>query len=210
MENLLVGVGIAIILFSLWKDWANETTLYKEKEESRRLLRELIHAKKEVRVLLDQLETVSEKIVDEISFGLEEIKLQVSSAVENRSEKDDTNLNPDNVPEKTAASRLPKKLRLAKASSPSDVNTASLIPEKTAAPRKQKAVDNKKQKEPVIEKELSEKEPNEKQLPPKHQMVYAMAEMGYSDEDIAKQMKIGKGEVSLLLQLKRKGEEGNV
>ncbi|MHB9093677.1 MAG: DUF6115 domain-containing protein, partial [Eubacteriales bacterium] len=47
------------------------------------------------------------------------------------------------------------------------------------------------------------------EIPPKHQMVYAMAKMGYSEEDIAKQMKIGRGEVRLILQLKRKGEEAN-
>lgn len=47
------------------------------------------------------------------------------------------------------------------------------------------------------------------EVPPKHQMVYAMAKLGYSEEDIAKQLSIGRGEVRLILQLKRKGEEAN-
>ena len=47
------------------------------------------------------------------------------------------------------------------------------------------------------------------EVPPKHQMVYAMAKLGYSEADIAKQLSIGRGEVRLILQLKRKGEEAN-
>lgn len=170
MDKLLVAAGIAIIVFILWRDWVKETTLQIEKEDDRKLLGELAEARKEVQVLLEQLETASKKIVDEISFGLQEIKLQVASAV-------DISDNPE----------------------------VSKAPAKTETPKTQKAVEAKSKSDASLVKV-----PHENEIPPKHQMVYAMADLGHTEEDIAKQMKIGKGEVSLLLQLRRRGEEGNV
>ncbi len=181
MDKLLVAAGIAIIIFILWKEWAKEATLQKEKEDGRLLLNELADARREVQILLDQLETASEKIVDEISYGLEEIKIQVSSAIE---KPDDEAAAGNNKDEKTI-----KKSKVLK-------RTRS---ENSSKKEKSKQTSAQKAQSAVV-----------KEVPPKHQMVYAMADMGHTEDDIAKQMKIGKGEVSLLLQLRRKGEEGDV
>lgn len=43
----------------------------------------------------------------------------------------------------------------------------------------------------------------------KHQDVYALSDLGYSPEEIARKLAIGKGEVALILELKFKGEEVN-
>lgn len=44
------------------------------------------------------------------------------------------------------------------------------------------------------------------EISPKHQMVYSLANLGNSEAEIAQKMNIGKGEVSLILQLKAKDE----
>lgn len=192
MDKLLVAAGIIIIIFVFWKDWTRESTLQKEKEDGRLLLGELADARREVQILLEQLETVSEKIVDEISYGLEEIKIQVSSAVEKRTDVEESDA--DTREGKTGSSRVVKRLRSGKAA----------VSGQTAGSKRQR-------EKPKNEQNSSPgKDTYEKDILPKHKMVYAMADMGHTEEDIAKQMKIGKGEVTLLLQLRQKGVEDSV
>lgn len=165
MNNLLVIAGIAIIIIALWRDRGKENSLQKDIEDQRKLLGEITDAKKEIRILLSQLEAASDKIVDEIANGLKEIEAQVASSYEQGKSVENTGNNKQKGRFRTI--RSPQRQR---------VDTAS----------------------------------ESNQLQPKHLLVYNLAEMGYSEEEIAKELKMGKGEVSLLLQLRRKGEEGNV
>lgn len=203
MDNWLILLGILIIALALWKERKKENHITSEVNNYKQIRDELVTAKKEVQVLMEQLEAASEKIVEEISVGLEEIKHhseQLAVTADTTVEEFSTN-------DVTEQGKEP---------------VAREIPEFEAAPVKKKVPPIKKKADNTIvfpsqkskhwnkEAAATNEHPALSTPPPKQQMVYAMATMGYTEEEIARQMKIGKGEVSLMLQLKRKGEKENV
>lgn len=212
MDYLLVTFGIAIIIFALWSDRLKEVNQKKNLDNYKQLQSDLEDSKKEVEVLLQQLEAASERIVEEISFGLEEIESTAQKLAANMSPEKitadtvqiSTGENYDEV-EVEKATHSQSMLRTnAETSVQVNGRTGRNAANNTVVFPTLKGIENKQKNSAEIKQSH-----NLEQMPPKHQMVCSMAKMGYSEEDIAKQMSIGKGEVRLILKLKRKGEEAN-
>lgn len=213
MVNLLIVIGIIFVGLSFWRGKVQSAQQQEEFEGLKQIRDELVEAKKEVGTLLEQIEVVSEKVVQEISAKVEEAKLlekeDNSSAIIEEDEEQDEPEEQDYDDEYTdEPADLDLAVRKALLNSPvtlrQKTNARDAAKSKTIMfPRRKNMFDDEQrltvsQSQPVTEPS------------PKHQMVYAMAKLGYSEDEIAKQLKIGKGEVKLILQLKRKGEEANV
>lgn len=208
MDYLLVTSGIALIIYALWRDRLKDDKQKKELDRYKQIQSELADAKKEVNVLLQQLEAASERIVEEISFGLEEIESTGQVWVDKMYRQspvltEDISLNENNDEvDKEVETKITLKPNPPTVL-PQNSRTSKNISGKTVVFPTVKNNENK-------QKSFSEmSRSSQEQMPPKHQMVCSMAMMGYSEEEIAKQMSIGKGEVRLILKLKRKGEEAN-
>jgi len=213
LVNLLIVIGIIFVGLSFWRGKVQSAQQQEEFEGLKQIRDELVEAKKEVGTLLEQIEVVSEKVVQEISAKVEEAKLlekeDNSSAIIEEDEEQDEPEEQDYDDEYTdEPADLDLAVRKALLNSPvtlrQKTNARDAAKSKTIMfPRRKNMFDDEQrltvsQSQPVTEPS------------PKHQMVYAMAKLGYSEDEIAKQLKIGKGEVKLILQLKRKGEEANV
>ncbi|PKM47595.1 MAG: hypothetical protein CVV03_02340 [Firmicutes bacterium HGW-Firmicutes-8] len=213
MVNLLIVIGIIFVGLSFWRGKVQSAQQQEEFEGLKQIRDELVEAKKEVGTLLEQIEVVSEKVVQEISAKVEEAKLlekeDNSSAIIEEDEEQDEPEEQDYDDEYTdEPADMDLAVRKALLNSPvtprQKTNARDAAKSKTIMfPRRKNMFDDEQrltvsQSQPVTEPS------------PKHQMVYAMAKLGYSEDEIAKQLKIGKGEVKLILQLKRKGEEANV
>ena len=219
MVNLLIVIGIIFVGLSFWRGKVQSAQQQEEFEGLKQVRDELVEAKKEVGTLLEQIEVVSEKVVQEISAKVEEAKLlekeDNSSAIIEEDEEQDEQDEQDELEEQDyddeytdEPADMDPAVRKALLNSPvtprQKTNARDAAKSKTIMfPRRKNMFDDEQrltvsQSQPVTEPS------------PKHQMVYAMAKLGYSEDEIAKQLKIGKGEVKLILQLKRKGEEANV
>jgi len=213
LVNLLIVIGIIFVGLSFWRGKVQSAQQQEEFEGLKQIRDELVEAKKEVGTLLEQIEVVSEKVVQEISAKVEEAKLlekeDNSSAIIEEDEEQDEPEEQDYDDEYTdEPADMDLAVRKALLNSPvtprQKTNARDAAKSKTIMfPRRKNMFDDEQrltvsQSQPVTEPS------------PKHQMVYAMAKLGYSEDEIAKQLKIGKGEVKLILQLKRKGEEANV
>jgi len=213
LVNLLIVIGFIFVGLSFWRGKVQSAQQQEEFEGLKQIRDELVEAKKEVGTLLEQIEVVSEKVVQEISAKVEEAKLlekeDNSSAIIEEDEEQDEPEEQDYDDEYTdEPADMDLAVRKALLNSPvtprQKTNARDAAKSKTIMfPRRKNMFDDEQrltvsQSQPVTEPS------------PKHQMVYAMAKLGYSEDEIAKQLKIGKGEVKLILQLKRKGEEANV
>ena len=221
MTNLLLVLGIAFLGLALWKGRVNSAEEQKELNEYRQLRNELLEAKKEVGSLLGQLEQVSERVVEEITSKVREYKSlevldnyrrnETPPILSGKTESSETEilmLNDDDeeyedenddaqvcLAEEVVRHSVERMRETTRSRSAVKGKTIIFPRAKGTADVKNDAATGKKE--------------SASETPPKHQMVYAMSKLGYSEEEIAKQMKIGKGEVNLMLQLKRKGEEAN-
>lgn len=193
MSNLLLILGIIFIGLALFKGRAQSAGESKDLAEFRQVRDELLEAKKEVGSLLEQLEQVSERIVEEITAKVKEVKKLEVRDVPRSTE---SNMH-------QAGTEAEQELRQSIAQMRESSRTRESRSGKTIMFPRVKGAVNAKPSDHDEKKEIV------REMPPKHQMVYAMSQLGYSEDEIAKQMKIGKGEVSLMLQLKRKGEEAN-
>jgi len=193
-------VGMIFVGLAFWKGKAQSAARQKELQEFKKVKEDLLEAKKEVGALLGSLETVSENVVEEITALVEEYK----TIEKEKPENDDSGPpegpgEPDSISDRT--------------DQPEVTGTGGEVPsQETAGPQgtAKTIMFPRLQVNPARKKTVSPgKSENETELPAKHQMVYALANLGYTVDEIAKQMKTGKGETMLILQLKRKGEEVN-
>lgn len=213
MVNLLIVIGIIFVGLSFWRGKVQSAQQQEEFEGLKQVRDELVEAKKEVGTLLEQIEVVSEKVVQEISAKVEEAKLlekeENSSAIivedEEQDELEEHDYDDEYTDEPADVDLAVRKALLNSPVTPRQkTNARDAAKSKTIMfPRRKNLFEDEQrltvsQSQPVTEPS------------PKHQMVYAMTKLGYSEDEIAKQLKIGKGEVKLILQLKRKGEEANV
>lgn len=250
MVNLLAAAGLVFIVLALWMGRNQAVRERLELDEYKKVRDELAETKKEVGSLLEQLEEVSERIVEEITATVEEVRdsKHAGDIVKAQGEDVSTDIDTQNTdtpdidkqdidgPEKKAIlsgdylgdyededemneneidrskpevivelTGKPTEIRTYHRGKPEvkpSINTKPGSAGKTILfPRK---VETYPEKPSGVNRNESGSE-----VPPKHQMVYAMAKLGYSEADIAKQLAIGRGEVRLILQLKRKGEEAN-
>ena len=210
MDYLLVTSGIAIIIFALWRDRLKEDKQKKVLDNYKQLQSDLAESKKEVDILLKQLESASERIVEEISFGLEEIESAAQKRAAQLSQEkspavaqnNSTNENNHEVEKEVVREDVKENVKensvqINERSGRNLANNTVVFPTLKSNENKQKNYTDIKQSN------------HQEQLPAKHPLVCSMASMGYSEEEIAKQMSIGKGEVSLILKLKGKGVEAN-
>lgn len=258
MVDILILVGIVCLALALWKGRTQSARERTEFQELMRVRADLLEAKKEVGSLLEQLEVVSERVVEEISAKVNEIRCSPQKhdtkereLLESQGgpEKIENNIadEPEEFGEEDFGEYLEEDLPEYTGNEPGDfveheddttdwegnetvvarnprnhnIMGATARPDSSGGPvQYAKPVDAKRMRGKTIifpgrKEDSNETRPatfrNEPapELSPKHQMVYAMAKLGYPEEEIAKQMKIGKGEVRLMLQLKRKGEEVN-
>ncbi|MBU7008297.1 hypothetical protein [Phosphitispora fastidiosa] len=211
MVYLFIFLGVIFIALAVWRGRVCDVIRQQEIQEYRQLKEDLRLARSDVEILLDQLENVSEKVVTDISAGIEEaellkdlnsgevsetdtgVALEADTGDANKADTGDANKADEG--EAFAA----KSRSLGVNSGPASVmtkkiNNTIMFPRTSALPADDTA---------------DTARPGLNQLPAKHQMVYAMERLGYPEDEIARQMNIGKGEVSLILQIKRKGEELN-
>ncbi|WP_418790208.1 hypothetical protein [Phosphitispora sp. TUW77] len=182
MSYLFIFLGAIFVGLAVWRGRVSDVIRQQEIQEYRQLKKDLRLARSDVEMLLDQLEAVSEKVVADVSAGIEEAEiikdLKILEVMEKEKEKEkpQNNSGPVSVTAKKTNNTIMFPRSFA---SPEDegASTASLV--------------------------------SKMELSAKHQMVYAMERLGYPEDEIARQMNIGKGEVSLILQIKRKGEELN-
>ncbi len=208
MVSLLIFIGILLVGLSFW---IGKTESARQQEEFRQLNQtreELLTAKKEVGTLLEQIETVSEKVVQEISARVEEAKL-LDKEQRIPEGTDEENVELDEEIEEEIDREIEEEI------DEGEKTRGSVLQMRKKAYSEETAMGKKIifpwRKDNFINKGHSAANKNlpANETPPKHQMVYAMDKLGYSSEEIAKQLKMGKGEVKLILQLKRKGEEVN-
>lgn len=205
MDNILVFTGIVMVGLALWKDRLRDIKRQKELQESIGIRDELLKVRKEGAVLLEQLEVASEKIVEEVSSGLEQIKWAKKEKNDYQSPFEGSISGNFGTPVENTIVKSTKEINLLNDFNPIEINqvTQKKSKNRTIMFPPNKGISEKNEKQ-------GDRDLSENRIPAKHQMVYAMARLGYSVDEIARQMKIGKGEVNLMLQLKRKGEEGNV
>jgi len=229
--DFLVAVGLVFVVLAFWKGRNQAARERKELEEYKRVKDELVETKKEVGSLLEQLETVSVKVVEEITSTVDEVRRSGKEVVpsdldakdvetpgnkpilsndnlgdyDSKNAPEESELDegiPELMVELTGRHTEKKTYHREKTEAKSRLNTKPGSNGKTILfPRKMETG-----KEKPVEVNYSE---SESEVSPKHQMVYAMERLGYPEDEIARQMNIGKGEVSLILQIKRKGEELN-
>jgi hypothetical protein len=229
--NFLAAVGLVFIMLALVKGRSQAARERQELDEYKKVRDELVETKKEVGSLLDQLEAVSERVVEEITATVDEARRSGKGAVpadvvlqdivtpenkdilsgdylgeyEDEIEIDPNEMDegtPEVIVELTGKPTAIKTYHREKTQVKSGINTKPSLTGKTFLfPRKIEGC--------VETPSAANHAESGPEVPPKHQMVYAMAKLGYSEADIAKQLTVGRGEVRLILQLKRKGEEAN-
>ncbi len=209
MVYLFIFLGVIFIGLAVWRGRVSDVIRQQEIQEYRQLKEDLRLARSDVETLLEQLENVSEKVVTDISAGIEEAEIfkDLNTGEVTETQKGETieadrgdAIRGDAI-EADKGDPIEAKPRPLEVNSgpPSAMtkktNNTIMFPRISASP----ADDAVGTARPVVKPEL----------PAKHQMVYAMERLGYPEDEIARQMSIGKGEVSLILQIKRKGEELN-
>lgn len=215
MVDFLAAAGIVFVILAFWKG-RNQAAREREKlDEYKRVRDELAETRREVGSLLEQLEAVSERVVEEITATVDEARRSVKDGSDDSSVDDDdqdengeNNENemdegtPEIIVELTGRpteiktyNRVKSQVRPGPNTKPGAAGKTILFPRIMESSPEKAAAANNSETAPVA--------------PPKHQMVYAMDKLGYSEQEIAKQLAVGRGEIRLILQLKRKGEEAN-
>lgn len=204
MVYLFIFLGVIFIGLAVWRGRVSDVIRQQEIQEYRQLKEDLRLARSDVETLLEQLENVSEKVVTDISAGIEEAEIfkDLNTGEVTETQKGET-IEADrgdaieaDKGDPIEAQPRPLEVNSGPASAMTKkTNNTIMFPRISASP----ADDAVGTARPVVKPEL----------PAKHQMVYAMERLGYPEDEIARQMNIGKGEVSLILQIKRKGEELN-
>jgi len=201
---LFIFLGVIFIALAVWRGRVSDVIRQQEIQEYRQLKEDLRLARSDVEMLLDQLENVSEKVVTDISAGIEEAEilkdLNLGEVTETHTGEAIEADKEDAIEADEGGTVETKSRSLEVNSGPASamtkkINNTIMFPRTSASP----ADDATGIARQVLKPEL----------PAKHQMVYAMERLGYPEDEIARQMNIGKGEVSLILQIKRKGEELN-
>lgn len=233
MANLLVTVGIIFVILAFWKGRNQSIRDRQELEEFKKVRDELAATKKEVDSLLEHLEAVSEKVVEEITAAAEEArrsdndkgdKQQKVSAGEYLDENLDNEADADaeddaedddddEKDEKVSSTHGQTGSSGSTGFSQAMTGIQAYAQHKKNTPRpagtgKTILFPRKPEGSPDRPSAAKHSEPDS-EVPPKHQMIYAMTKLGYPEEEIARQLNIGRGEVRLIMQLKRKGEEAN-
>lgn len=215
LVQLLGLLGIIIVGLTLWRDKDRQARQKEELKEFKNIRDDLLKARKDVENLLEQLEKTSEKIVGEITSKLEEMEdLEEINELEKKRKK-----------EEKKQEIIPQNLRnedIIQNEEKNEIIHKQDALKVTAAPSKSKAIPfptdkrssnnlsrNSNNKDIRMRNGNSNDDAKENGISPKQQMVYAMDKLGCSEEEIAKQTNMGKGEVRLILELKRKGEEHN-
>jgi hypothetical protein len=184
--EILISIGVLFILIALWRGKVQSAARERELNELKQVRKQLTEAKQEVNALLEQLEIVSERVVEDITAKVEEVKT-VKAELNNQTTRviQATEVIPTDIIEKEEVKTevQPK-------------NNTIIFPKIKKDSYKNHC------KIPDIEYP-----PNE--APSKQLMIFALAQLGYSPDDIAQHLKMGKGEVKLMLQLKLKGDEAN-
>lgn len=197
MVNFLAAAGLVFVILAFWLGRSQATREREELAEYKKIKDELGKAKIEVSSLLEQLKAVSEKVVEEITTTVHEtrrsIKETAVSAIETKG-PEQPNENYSGTLEPLDNHREPQAgpgLNIKSAS----VRKTILFPRKKERSSAKPGIVNPREAESDV--------------PVKHQLIYTMANLGYQEAEIAKQLDLGRGEVRLILQLKRKGEEVN-
>ncbi len=214
MVYLFIFLGVVFIGLAVWSGRVTEIRRQQEVQEFRRLHEDLKLARNDVEKLLDQLETVSEKVVADISASIEEAETLKDLKIYEDSEEDSgETVKVKSVPEEAHSGPAPDTAeqdnKTEKANNTEKSSNNGL--NKTKATGKNNTILFPRSSVPQggEQEGTSRSDSKPKEIPAKHQMVYAMERLGYPEDEIARQMNIGKGEVSLILQIKRKGEELN-
>ena len=212
MVYLFIFLGVIFIALAVWRGRVSDVIRQQEIQEYRQLKEDLRLARSDVEMLLDQLENVSEKVVTDISAGIEEAEIlkdlnlgevtetHTGEAIE-ADKEDAIEADEEDAIEADEGGTVEAKSRSLEVNSEpasamtKKINNTIMFPRNSASSADDAA---------SIARQVLKPE-----LPAKHQMVYAMERLGYPEDEIARQMNIGKGEVSLILQIKRKGEELN-
>ncbi len=211
MSDLLLLIGICLVIGSFWYGRKHVDA---ELHTLNKVKKEVSQAKEDVNLLIKELNEVSEQVVENIAGKIK--TLQESTTKE---------LNAQKTPIAPIAPNEPKEVEeppvahtsilVHSGSEPSDKvqKVVSILESRNKErerehyadimrkPGRKKEINQSKEPQPTVNPNLAKSA--------KHQAVYSLAELGYSTEQIAKQMSIGVGEVALILQLKHKGEEVN-
>ncbi|KNZ70855.1 hypothetical protein Tfer_0535 [Thermincola ferriacetica] len=189
MSDLLLLIGLILVIGSFWsRRRFNE----QEIKDLQKIKAEIVQAKEDVGSLMKELIGVSEQVVETISEKIKEAQVTVQNMPV---------INPDQCTRAEEENKTGKIISLYETRSKEKERDIKLQLAKKEVVQK-----------PAVTKDSSSEYPQEKlpqAVPAKHQAVYSLAEMGYTVDQIAKQMSIGKGEVALILELKNKGEEIN-
>ena len=211
MVYLFTFLGIAFIGLAFWREKYRDLLRQRDMEEYRELNKDMRQTKEDVQQLMDELASVSEKVIEEINAGLEKAEAleEKAGAMEEKAE----NMAETPVTGKSESSKGSGLILHEK--EPAEIRRMVIRDKKEEKTNRIAGTKNKtiifpnNSEKPGAPKDKSQKPVLETEIPAKQQMVYAMDRLGYPEEEIARQMNIGKGEVRLILRLKRKGEELN-
>lgn len=216
MTESLALLGLVIIVYALWRDRNRQEKQKAELLEYKQIHEDLVKAGNDVKNLLEHMEQTSENIVEDITIRLEEIKDMEKSLREKVHQESELREKRDQekelqarailetlIPDYVDTDKLLQKDEVVEGASAANTIEFPVHKQVSANPTGKGKTNSKHKKqsvkEPVVFNEAT----------PKQQMVYAMSNLGYSEEEIARNMSIGKGEVRLILELKRKGEKNN-
>lgn len=178
MDYALFALGLIMLAWSLWQFKFGRRAEGFNVEEIKLLRDELVKAKEDVDALLNELTSVSEQVVNDISEkirAVEEVKPVATAAM------------PDVQPAGIDPVAIETAERIAKTVAKSQLK------------KEPKVIDIN------IHKQTMEAA-GSKSVGSRFETVYTLAELGYSISEIAKQLKTGKGEVELILSLRHKEE----
>lgn len=188
MKNLtyiLFGLGVLFILLGFVDVFPKVKQNYLDLEEIQRWHKqknEVNQAKEDLEFLLEELKNVSDQAVKSIEAKINEAKII-------------------NFPDKAKLSYISE--QDAESDSTKNItkanNCTDIIKDK---PNKVKNnIDNKSEKKSIAS------DSNNNNIIDKHTYIYQLSKQGVSVEEIAQKVQMGKGEVELIIGIKRRGEQ---
>lgn len=196
MDYALYTLGVIMLGLGFWQWKAARRSNVVDAEEIKLLQGELEKAKKDVGLLLDELKSVSEQVVNELTEKIGEVQEMKAHP-----------LSVSAVPGDNDGTDSP----------PAPVNTAVVIDpvvaetaERIAKSAAKSAFRPQAKKEPkVIDLNLhkqSQEAVGHRNMSARFETVYTLSDLGYSISEIAKQLQMGKGEVELILSIRHREE----
>lgn len=197
MDYALFALGAAMFAVSFWQ-WKSGRREAINKEEIIQLQGELVKAKQDVSLLLDELKSVSEQVVNEISEKIGAAQ-ELGAAIPEAAVQNVVNTVPKatDIQAKPVVTIDPVVVETAERIAKSAIKSAA----RPQAKKEPKVIDINLHKQ-------SQEAASGRNMGARFETVYTLSDLGYSISEIAKQLQMGRGEVELILSIRHREGTG--